>query len=135
MVAATPPDFVGLRSVELQFAAVRCWREGFRQWWDRPPTAELIKTRPEVPIGGVRGDLVSATKAPQQLQLVQDVILEFERSRGRKAKPFELNLGILDVHGYGAIQVTPSYVLLPIGLYANLIRYHKWLRQVIATFA
>jgi hypothetical protein len=134
--AGAPPDFVGLAHAPvLQAVAVRCWLEGFRQWWAPPRTAELRKKRPEERIGGVRGDLIAAIMTSSRAHVAQDVVSEVEGSIRRRAAPFELGLEVLAVEGDMATQLTPNHALVPIGLYTDSIRYRRWLRETIMPLA
>ncbi len=136
MAVDTPPDFTGLAvAPALQRAAAQAWREGFRQWWEAPPTAEASGPRPEVPIGGVRGGLLAAIMASSRTRQVPDVVIRLERAMHREVEPFELTIEVLGVRGETATMVSPNHALVPIGLYTDSIRYPDWLRQTIAPLA
>jgi hypothetical protein len=134
--AGEPPDFVGLAHAPvLQAAAVRCWQEGFHQWWAPPGTAGPSLDRADFRIGGIRGDLIAAIMSSSRAHLVNDVVSEVEGSMGRKAAPFDLGLDLLAVEGDVATQLTPTYALVPIGLFTDVIRYRQWLTQTIMPLA
>lgn len=133
--AAGAPEFAGLAAGALRRDAVRAWQDGFRQWWEIPPTAESPPTRSPVPIGGVRGRLLNTIIASSRTHQVPHVVHRLERAMHRQLKPFELTIDVLDVHSEAATMVSPQYALVPIGLYTDPVRYPDWLYQALAPLA
>lgn len=132
--AAGPPEFTGLAAA-LRSNAVQAWRDGFRRWWEIPPSAEAPPTRSGVPLGGVRGRLLNAILASSRTHQVHHVVQRLERAMRRQLEPFELTIDVLDVHGEAATMVSPRYALVPVGLYTDAVRYPDWLYQTLAPLA
>jgi hypothetical protein len=129
-------DFAQLAETPaLREAAVRAWRGDFRQWWETPLAREPAGTGPEIPIGGVRGGLIATIQAHSRRGDEQKVVAKLERGLGRQANPFELTIDVLAVDGDTAVPVAAGYALVPVGLFADPVRYPDLLHQMAGPLA
>src|SRR6202521_3483632 len=113
-----PPDFVGLSGTPELQALLRQHYEAARVW------SEARKH-----------EYVALSVTRQRVSLESEVVQTVERSLGRKARPFELDIRVLPVAAVQAWRLSRGRALVTRALFRDRAAYHEWLRPIIEELA